>query len=122
MEIGQTVVVIDTAGGTGVASGSGLSDAINGFLLDIALNFHASAPATTDTTISQEGPTGTMLALANTATDGLYAPRVKPVDNAGAAITNAFGLYPLNGRVQVALAQCDPLAAALTATIRYLRL
>ena len=61
-----------------------------------------------------DGPT-------NAATDGLFTPRAKPVDNANAAITNAHDKFPLNGPLRVAVAQCDQLTDAVVAYIRYLR-
>lgn len=120
-EIRQAVVRVTTTGGAGVATGQTDSDVIHGFLLDVHLNFHASAPATTDTTISlQEPALGDLLVVTNSATDALFAPRQKPVDNANAAITNAHDRFAINGKVRVALAQSDALTDAVVATIRYL--
>ena len=114
-------VAVTTAGGAGVATGSAISGALNGELLDIYLDFHASAPATTGTTIAYTDRGGNVLAVANANTDALYAPRVAPVNNANAAITNAHDRFALSGRLTVSVAQSDALTDCVVAYIRYLR-
>lgn len=121
MTICQETVAITTTGAAGSATGSGSTPALHGYLLDIYFDFHASAPATTDTTVAYDEPdNGTVLVVSNSATDALIAPRVKPVDNANAAITNAYDYFPLNGKLTISLAQCDALTNALVARVRYL--
>lgn len=121
-EICEAVVRVTTTGSAGVATGQADSEALNGELLDIYIDFHASAPATTDTTISMQAPArGNLLVVTNSVTDGLFVPRAKPVDNANVAITNAHDRFALNGAVRVALAQCDALTDAVVAYIRYRR-
>jgi hypothetical protein len=119
-DIVTLVVPVTTAGSAGSASGSGSTGAVKGFLLDIYLDFHASAPATTDTTIALTGRGGNVLAISNSVTDGLFAPRQKPVDNANAAITNAFEKFALTDGLTISLAQCDALTNAVVAYIRVL--
>lgn len=120
-EIVTLVVPVTTVGSAGSAAGSGSTGAIMGFLLDIYLDFHASAPATTDTTITLTGRGGNVLVVSNSVTDGLFAPRQKPVDNANAAITNAFDRFAITDGLTVTLAQCDALTNAVIAYIRVLR-
>lgn len=123
-EICGTFVTVTTTGSAGSAAGAADSEIINGLLLDIYLDFHASAPNTTDTTIkySTSGPDmGNILVVTNSNTDALIAPRQKPVDNANAAITNAHAMFPVNGKINVALAQSDALTGAVVAYIRYLK-
>lgn len=111
-------VAVTTAGGAGVATGSASSPVIPGFLLDIYLDFHASAPATTDTTIAFGTRGGNILVVSNSATDALFHPRAKPVDNANAAITNAHEQFAIGDTLTVSLAQCDALTDAVVAYIR----
>ena len=119
--IASVDVTVTTAGGAGVATGTTDSVSISGFLLDVYLNYHTSAPATTDVTISYATPAGgNILVVTDVNTDVLKTPRVKPVDNAGTAITNAHDRFPLNGTLTVAVAGCDALTGALVATIRYM--
>ena len=120
-EICQEVVKVTTTGADGSATGSGNSGAMNGFLLDIYLDFNASAPNTTDVTIAFAGRGGNVLAVSNANTDALYTPRAKPVDNANADITDAHDMFPLNGSLSVAVAGCNALTNAVIAYIRYLR-
>lgn len=114
-------VSVTTTGSAGTATGSTNSPAMNGFLLDIYLDFHASAPGSTDTTIAYTDRGGNVLVVTSSATDVLVAPRVKPVDNANSAITNAHDKFALSGILTVSLAQCNALTGAVVAYIRYLR-
>jgi len=121
MEICEETVTVTTTGEDASATGSASSAAMMGFLLDIDLDYHASAPNTTDVVVSDKNG-NTILTVSNASTDVLVAPRVKPVDSANAAITDAHAPVPLNGALTFALAGCDALTGALVATIRYLRL
>lgn len=120
-EIVTEKVTVTTTGSAGSATGEGYSAVMNGFLLDIYYDFHTSAPNTTDTTVSFDERGGNIDVIANSCTDALRAPRQALVDNAGAAISGLYGLFPLAGRVKIALAGCDALTGALTAYVRYLR-
>lgn len=119
--IATTYVNVTTTGSAGSATGSATSRHIDGFLLDLYVNFQ-SAPATTDTTISFGTPAlGNILVLTSTNTDVLHAPRKQLSDAAGAAITGGYDLHPVNGTIKVDLAQCDALTDAVVVTIRYLK-
>lgn len=119
MAIEQSTVRVTTAGGDGVAAGTGYSDAIKGYLLDIYLDYHASAPATTDVTVTQEGRSGNLFARSDSATDALVAPRQGLVTNANAAITDSNAPFPVNGRLVFTLAQANALTDCLVAYVRY---
>jgi hypothetical protein len=119
MSICTETITVTTTGNAGSATGTGYSAAIDGFLLDIYFNFHASAASTTDTTVTQEGVPGNLLVITDSKTDTLIAPRQSLVDNANAAITGGSTMFPVNGRISIALAQCDALTNALVATVRY---
>lgn len=122
MEIVTEIVRVTTTGGAGVATGTANSPAMHGELLDILFNFHASLPATADTTVAHVNPpVGNVVVLTNTATDVRKAPRDPVHDATGAAITNGYGPVILNGPLSFAIAQGDALTDALVATIRYLR-
>lgn len=113
-------VAVTTTGSAGSATGSGtITFSKPGHIEYVYLDFHASAPNTTDTTIAYAStpPGGNILVTTNTVTDALFWPRAKPVDNANSAITNAFTRFVANGSVTVSLAQCDALTAAVTAYI-----
>lgn len=113
-------LAVDTVGGDGVATGSATSGILTGYIYDIYLNYHASAPAgTTDVTVAYAVPAGgNILANANSATDALFMPRKAACDNAAGALT-WYDQYYINGTLTVTVAQSNALTAAVTATIRY---
>jgi hypothetical protein len=90
---------------------------LHGYLEYIYLDYHASAPATTDVTVAYGAtpPGGNILVATNNATDTLYWPRAKPVDNAGAAITDAYDRFPVAGAISISVAQSDALTVCVTA-------
>jgi hypothetical protein len=118
-EIAIEQVTIATVGGAGAAVGSGTTIPINGFLLDVYLDYHASAPGTTDVTISD--PTfGNLVVKSDNATDAWLSPRKQTCDQA-AADSGSYDLIPLCGPLTVSVAQCDALTGALVATIRWIK-
>jgi hypothetical protein len=116
-EIATQRVAITTVGGAGVAVGSGTTIPIQGFLLDVFLDYDAAAPATTDVTIS-DATFGNLVVKTNNATDVWLAPRKQSCDQA-AADTGAYELIPVNGELTISVAQCDAITDAVTAVIRW---
>ena len=116
--IQQQTFNVTTTGVAGSATGSATA-LIHGEILTVVLNFHASAPATTDTTIAYADSGGNILVVTDSATDAVLHPRAKPVDNANSAITNAHAPFASAQGVTVSLAQCDALTNALICTITY---
>ncbi|MBM3267940.1 MAG: hypothetical protein FJZ01_09855 [Candidatus Sericytochromatia bacterium] len=108
------VVTVDTSGSAGSAAGNADSKPINGFLQSIFLDFHASAPGTTDTVVTLKDG-ATLLSLSNTASDTFVHPRARLVDSANATITDAQDRFPINGEINVGVSQCDALTPAVTA-------
>lgn len=120
--VATTYVKVSTEGSAGSATGSGTSPVINGFILGVFFNFHASAPATTDTTVSYGTPAlGNLIVLTNTATDVYHMPRKQAVDATGTVISGVWDLFPVSGTLSIELAGCDELTDALVATILYFR-
>ncbi len=121
MSIETVQVRVNTVGEAGAAEGSAQTPAMNGYLLDVYLDFDAAAPATTDTTISFTDRGGNVLAVTDSSTDALIAPRQKLVDNTNTAITDSHDRFPLSGPLTVEVAGCDQLEDAVVVTIRYER-
>jgi hypothetical protein len=118
----KEVITVTTTGSAGAATGSATSNAINGLILGVYLDFHASAAATTDTTVAYGTPAhGNLVVVTSSKTDGFHLIRKQTTDVAGAAITGVYDLYPVAGTLTVSLAECDALTAALVATVYYLR-
>jgi hypothetical protein len=111
-------VHVTTTGADGAATGSASSIPIQGFLLDVYINFHASAPATTDVTIAD--PTfGNILVKSNSLTDVWLAPRKQTCD-AAAADTGLYDLIPLNSALTISVAQADALTDCVVVTLRWM--
>ena len=117
-EIAVCKVSITTAGSAGSAVGSGSTIPMNGYLLDVYLDYNAACPATADVTIS-DPVFGNIVVQSNNATDIWLAPRKDTVD-AAAAATGLYDLIPLNGVLTIAVAQADALTDCLVASVRWL--
>lgn len=122
-DISTHTLTITTTGSNGSASGSAVTSPIEGYLLDVYVNYHASAPgATTDLTLKQTDRTEVFLTLTDTATDGYYAPRMAVHTNAGVAVTNGCDLIPINGTITGSIAQSNALTGCCVVTVRVLEL
>ena len=119
MSLGRQTIKVTTTGSAGAAVGNSDSKVINGWIEDISIDYNASAPGTTDLIISYEDGSGDILVINNAAADVHKHPRAKPVDNANAAITNAFTRFVINGLINIDLKQCDALTDAVVVKIRY---
>lgn len=105
---------VTTTGSAGSATGSTDSDPINGKLVSVTVDYHASAPATTDLTIVELSPPArTLLTKTDTATDDIVYPTVEADDAAFAAITDTVWPIYIDGRVRVSVAQSNALAPAV---------
>jgi len=116
-EIIVETVKVTTAGGAGAATGSGTTIPVQGFLLDVFIDYHGDAPATTDVTISQ-ATFGNIVVKSNNATDCWLAPRKQTCDQA-AADSGSFDLIPVTGPLTVAVAGADALTDCVTVTFRW---
>ncbi len=116
-------VNVTTTGGAGVATGTGISDTFSGEIVGIFLNFHASAPATTDTTITDTASGVEIASEDNAVADKFIVPVIFGEDNDGAGLTGDVTPqhYVVSQGVTIALAQADALTNALVATILYRR-
>ena len=128
MAIISEKIKVTTAGTAGVAAGATNSDAaITGRILAIALDYHASTPATADVTITERiGTTNrqTIHVETNSTTDIVRYPRKAVEDNAEATVNYAatfpiYEPYVVNGQIRVAVAQGDALTDAVVVTVIY---
>ena len=119
MAIERHTIKVSTTGSDASATGSLVTALPYCELLAAYLNFNASAPASTDPTLSSPGdPVSlTLLTVTNSATDAWYYPSIQMDDNAGAAITGAYVPAIIHGNLLVELAGSDALTDALTLTI-----
>lgn len=119
MAIEKYTIKVSTTGSSGSATGSLVTALPYCELLATRLDFHASAPGTTDTTLSSPGgPVSvTLLTVTNSATDAWFYPTHQLDDSSGSAITGAYIPAVIHGNLLVELAGCDALTDALTMTI-----
>jgi hypothetical protein len=115
-------VSVTTTGSAGAATGSGNTAVMHGYLLDVYLDYHASAPgATTDVAITYSAPAfGTLVTNSDSVTDVLLTPRVQACDSTATAISGVYEMYPLNGRLTVTVSQSNALTDCVVAYVRYL--
>lgn len=111
---------VTTTGTAGSATGSATTLVpVNGELVYVHLDYHASTPATADVIVSELGGIGrTFLTRNNTATDGTFYPMRLLDDTVGASLTAIYGRFPVAGhKLQVAIAGADALTDAVVAYI-----
>ena len=119
MPVEKHTLKVSTTGSAGSASGSGILTLALCELLAVHLDYHASAPATTDVTLSSPGQPAsqTILTRSNSATDGWFYPRRQKDDNAAAAITGDYDKFVVHGNLLLEIAQADALTDCVTATV-----
>ena len=111
---------VSTVGSAGSATGSSVLSVPLSELLAVYLDFHSSAPSSTDTTVTLIGNPASLVVLteSNSATDVWRYPKTQDHDNVGSAITGSYSAPVIHGRhIQIDLAQCNGLTNALVATL-----
>jgi hypothetical protein len=108
-------ITVTTTGNAGVATGTAdlPFDLRNCLLEAIKIDYHASAPDTSDVTIAETtGLARSLLVVSNNKTDGTYYPRHAVHDAVGAAGAGVVP-YIIEGPIRVSVAQCDALTNAV---------
>ena len=102
---------VSTSGSAGSATGSGIIALPPAELLKVYLDYNASAPGTTDVTLTAAGDPASEVVLtrSNSATDGYFYPRRQKDDNAAAAITGDYDKFIIHGHLLIEVAQADAL-------------
>jgi hypothetical protein len=119
--IRATTIRVTTTGQDASATGTGYSASpINGELLALAINWHASAPDTSDIAVTVEAdddlPAVSLYAKDNANTDATAYPHVQATDVAGSAISGVYDRIPVTGRIKVAVSGCNALTNAVVVT------
>ena len=119
MAIESHELKIDTTGSAGSASGSGIISLPISELVAIFFNYHASAPAATDVTVTAPGNPGALviLTVSNAVADGWFYPKVQDHGNTGSAITGSYSHPIIHRNLLIEVAQADALTDALIATV-----
>lgn len=119
MTIEKHELKVSTTGSAGSATGSAVLSVPLSELLAVYVDYHASAPATTDLTLSSPGNPAavTILTLTNVNTDGWYYPKVQKHDNTGSAITGDYANPIIHGNILLDIAQGDALTDIVVLTV-----
>jgi len=119
MAIERHIIKVSTTGSDASATGSLVVALPYCELLAGYFNYHASAPGTTDTTVSSPGDpvSVTLLTITNSVADAWYYPGIQMDGNTGSAITGAYVPALIHGNLLVELAGSDALTDALILTI-----
>lgn len=121
-ELNSVTLTCNGSGSVGSATCTATSSVLIGYLEDIQITHTAAGTASTDVTIAYgTAGRGNLLATSNSTASVFAAPRVKPVDNANAAITDAYDRYPLYDKVIVTLAQGTAATPSVTVVLRYFK-
>jgi hypothetical protein len=111
-------VAVTTTGGAGAATGNAASIPIDGFLLDVFIDYHASAPATTVVKVT-DGNSVELLDAPAGNTDLRYAPRKQICSDHGVD-TGLYDYHPIKGTLTVAVSASDALTNCVVVTLRWL--
>lgn len=101
---------ITTSGTDGSATGSATTPKpITGRVVAVHLDYSAGQPATTDVTITAMSPAVTVLAKANSVTDGWYYPHTAAHLAADGSVISGGAVVgvPVDGYISVAVAGAD---------------
>ena len=117
-QIQKVAIKVTTTGSAGSATGDGDSaEIVNGFVLGWNIDFHASAPSTTDVAVKTLEPTVTLSTISNVNTDAYYSTMKQIVDASGAAVTGVYTFYPVSGKIRVSVTGCNELTDAVTVVV-----
>jgi hypothetical protein len=118
--IRKRTIAVTTTGSAGSATGNEtLTLGRAGFVRAVQVDYHASAPATTDVTIQADDSSGaTLLTISNVNTDiaakPVGMPGIDEANGALAATDSSSGGLPFGTGLYVAVAGCDALTDAVT--------
>lgn len=128
MAIKTARINVTTTGSDGSATGTGISDyAVTGEILAIYFNFHASAPDTTDVTVTERrGSTNlqTLCVETSSKTDVIRYPRTPANDTAENDVTydgsnEIYIPFVTDSKIYVSVAQANALTDCVVVDVRY---
>ena len=112
-------IAVTTTGSAGSATGTGTASSLayNGRLHKVVIDYHASAPATTDVNII-DGAGNVLWTKSNNSTDGTFYPVALQDDGSGTPLTANYEKPAIAGaKLNVSVAGADALAPCVTVTI-----
>lgn len=112
----QVVVSITGAAGAGTGSATSTSPAW-GYVRAVHVDYQAGISNTTDITLTTGSPSNTIMVKADSVTDAWYYPSVQFTGANGAAVSGAYGPFPVDGPVTVQAAESS--TGTITVTVYY---
>jgi len=89
-------IPLTASGAAGAASGSVTSTArLWGYVKGVYVDYGAAISETTDITMTTVSPLATVMILTDVFTDGWYYPSVQFTGATGAAVSGAYGRFPI---------------------------
>jgi len=114
----RTNVTLTATGADGAATGSVTTGYLRGYIRAVYINYGASVTTTTDITIARTNPAGNLMVQSNSATDAWYYPSVQFTGATGAAVSGAYGKFPIDDYLVISAAQSTSGTVAVI-TIEY---
>lgn len=123
----RTTLKVTTTGSAGSATGSATTgETISGRIVRVDLDYHASAPNTTDVTLAEANDliATNIVNKENANTDTTIYPTVQLTDNTGTGRTYdgtrpVVDYYPVSDELTLSVAQSDALTNCVVAEIYY---
>jgi len=112
-------ITVTTTGSAGSATGTGTASDLpyNGRIARVVIDYHASAPATTDVSIIDQAGV-TLWTKLNNEVDGTFYPAVLQDDGSGTPLTvNYIQPFVDGQKLNVSVAGSDALTGAVVVTI-----
>jgi hypothetical protein len=114
----KTRVALTATGATDVASGSVTTGYLRGYIRAVHIDYGAAVTSSTDITIARTSPAGTVMVEDNSATDAWYYPSAQFTGATGAAVSGAYGRFPVDDALTISAAQSTSGTVAVI-TIEY---
>ena len=101
----KTRVTLTAVGSAGAATGTVTSGYLRGYIRAIYIDYTADISTTTDITIARTSPAGNVMVITDSATDTWYYPSVQFTGATGAAVSGAYGKFPIDDVLTISAAQ-----------------
>jgi hypothetical protein len=108
--------IVVTTGAAETSASEGSTQALNGHIYAIYLDFGASITTTTDITITQDSPAQTIYLATDTYTDTWLYPAVEYTDSSGSGLS-AYAPIPVMDEITVAVGDTVTGTTIVTATL-----
>lgn len=110
--------VVATSGGAGTSTGTATGTLhMWGYVKAVHVDYTAGLSNTTDVNLLTASPAITIMTKSNSVTDAWYYPSVQFTGSTGAAVSGAYGKFPIDDYLIVSAAQSS--TGTITVTVFY---